>query len=228
MTGLSPGQLATQVDFAWELLRKIDLAGDRAFNPDYSQVNVSAIRKMTYLEQWRFYIQNNIFDFQLSDESIIQFRVSRDSKAGFYSLCYYECPYRAISYAEFLRRRGFIFSEVGESLLVEYDLASMSNPLKESVTPSRYDYAPDQYKEGSHPASHIHLGHLSEVRLGTRRILKPLSFFCFVLRQYYPAHWRKLLRVPLPGLCAKHIRAELEEVPKKFLNKLDEHETFLA
>lgn len=99
---------------------------------------------------------------------------------------------------------------------------------KESVTPIRYDYRPQHYEEGRHPASHVHFGHMNNIRLATERVLeRPLSFFLLVIRQYYPDDWVNLLQHAEAGNWCKNVRDDLGNVSTEYWRPLDQLEMIL-
>jgi len=105
----------------------------------------------------------------------------------------------------------------------------LANPdIKENVTPLRYDYYPEHYVEGRHPASHFHFGNKNNVRVGTKKVLMPLSFVLFVIRQCYPEAWQKLSGMSDAEILCRNVRDSLEDVDKEFWNKLDQWELILA
>jgi hypothetical protein len=110
----------------------------------------------------------------------------------------------------------------------EYEVYLSTCTLKEAVAPIRYDFSPDDYTEGIHPASHIHFGHANNIRVGTKKVLKPVSFCLFILRQSYPNKWIELLGITEAEHWSKSVRIELDEVEAKFWNKFDEWEMILS
>ena len=123
---------------------------------------------------------------------------------------------------------GISYAEAGQVFIDEYEKYAMNGTQKSIVTPTRYDYAPHQYVEGRHPASHMHFGYCSEIRVATNRILSPLSFLLFVLRQYYPEYWQRFCLRSIPRQCANSIRANLTLVQSKFSKNNDKHEMILT
>jgi hypothetical protein len=99
---------------------------------------------------------------------------------------------------------------------------------KISVTPLRYDYHPDLYTQGRHPASHVHFGHGSNIRIGTDRALKPLSFSLLVLRQYYPDTWARLIRAAETEQLCRNVRTTLDPVPGHYWGAFDKWEMLLS
>ena len=222
------GQFRTQVDTAWAIIRRLELAEDRVFYPPYPENPAPLFRQLTYLETWKLCFREQYYDFQLKDDSLIQFRVE-----SFNPLCmsyvYYECPLTpAISFDDFLRDYMGVDDWDNQRYLRRDfdDYYNLSN-IKEVVTPIRYDYSPRLYTEGLHPASHLHLGHKSNIRVGTKKILLPISFLCFVLRQAYPMHWQRFVEIPDATLWIRNIRDNLDDVSEDFWNPLDQWEMTL-
>ena len=100
---------------------------------------------------------------------------------------YLEFPYVGVSYNAFVVEMG---GDVGEvDLREEYEEYRAQLPLRPHVTPIRYDWSPALYREGAHPASHLHLGHETKVRLAVDALLTPVQFILFVLRHFYVDVW---------------------------------------
>ena len=104
--------------------------------------------------------------------------------------------------------------------------------LLSCVSNSKYDYSEDQYKDGQHPAAHIHLGVDSPIRLSCKYKLKPMSFILFVLRQFYPDEWTRLLtygeNIPEVNVALKSVRDNLEPISTDFLSGWNLHEMHLV
>lgn len=69
------------------------------------------------------------------------------------------------------------------------------NALIASLTTSstipliRYENAPSQYRVFEHPCSHFHIGLHSENRWAVSRVLTPLAFTLWIVKQYYRDSW---------------------------------------
>jgi hypothetical protein len=216
------GQFRTQVDTAWDIIRKLELGEDRVYRPVYPANPAPLFRHLTYVEIWKLCFREQYYNFQLKDDSLIQFRVE-----SFNPLCmsyvYYECPYTPVmSFDEFLRD----YLEVDDWEDQRYlkrdfeDYYNLSNN-KEVITPIRYDYSPQLYNEGLHPASHFHFGHKSSIRVGTKKVLLPVSFICFVLRQAYPEEWQHFVQIEDANIWVRNVRDGLEDVNTEYWNTLD-------
>jgi hypothetical protein len=92
---------------------------------------------------------------------------------------------------------------------------------KNVVTPIRYDYKATDYTEGLHPASHVHFGFANEIRIGTRRIMNPISFVLLLIRQRYPDHWKQVLAVKAHQVLCSNVRDTIDEVNEAYWKELD-------
>lgn len=163
---------------------------------DLSQEFIKASYKSDYKEIYK--IARDARDFNLlinSDGAIFQFgyKENEDHEICDLRYAYYESPSEHISYNDFLDSIGFNIEECGYELNEEYTQFISELELKKSVTPIRYDYSLDQYKELIHPVSHLHIGQLNEIRLPTSFIMTPLNFVAFVVRHIYWHQWRHFM-----------------------------------
>src|SRR5262249_40204231 len=95
---------------------------------------------------------------------------------------------------------------------------------KNVVTPIRYDCKASDYKEGRHPASHIHFGFGNEIRVGTRRVMNPISFLLMIVRQCYPDRWEALRRLQYASSWCRNVRENLDEIDVAYWNDADQLE----
>ena len=217
-----------QIKVSSQILASIDLLERHLRQPSYAGA-AGTVRKMdNYRDEWSHFAGNSLFDLQLVDGSILQFKIDPESRNEL-SFSYYESPLAVEDYASFLQsHHGVTFDEVGDVAREEYDDYLSSADLKRSVTMLRYDYSPALYREGCHPASHIHIGHRTQVRIGTHRVMNPISFTLFVLRQAYPFHWEKVLTAESSSEHMKHVRSALAVVGPQFNGPKDSSEVQLA
>lgn len=225
---MNEGQYYSQLETAWDILKKLRLDKDRIWNPVYSRLAVSAFRGLTYLETWRECFREQFYNFQLYDNALLQFRVE-SFRPPQINYVYYECPYQCIPYGDFVRQYWDLEPhDVGDELMTDYETYLATCNVKETVTPIRYDYKPAHYVQGRHPASHVHFGHTNNVRVGTKKMLvRPLTFFLFVIRQCYPDSWIMLLEESgAPSWC-RNVRESLPDVDAQYWGPLDEYEIVL-
>lgn len=188
----------------------------------------SLCRNKTYLQLWRFLYENRYFDYRLSDSALLLFHHGAVGGTEL-TYSYYESPYDALAYADFVEREiGEPIGLVGDALREEYETYVSACDVKGTVTPVRYDYDPCTYRPGVHPASHVHLGFESNVRVGTRRLFHPVTFVLLVIRQCYPNAWLRLLDVDEGRTWAGQIRDALAEIPECYSTAADELEHALV
>lgn len=225
---MNEGTFHNQVKEIKPILKSLDLFGDRIYRPKYPPNPAAIFRHLDYSSIWKKCFAESYFDYQLSDDSLIQFRVE-----SFNPLCvsyvYYECPFvPSLPFPEFLRD----FIEVEDWNSPHYRKQDFSDyylmaDKKEVVTPIRYDFSPSLYRSGLHPASHIHFGFQSNIRVGTKKLLKPISFVLFILRQVYPDYWGKFTGLEIANHAVRNIREHLDDVHNDFWNELDNWEMSL-
>lgn len=227
---IGEGQFRAQINETERLLKEYDLLKERNYFPDYSACEASRFRGKTYREVWEIYFGEQLYDFVLTDHALFQFRTDVDRSCLNY--VYYEAPYDVPTYDDFLVEEcGFSPEElpdIGDLFRSEYETSLATSGWKEAFTPLRYDYDPDSYVAGRHPASHIHIGHDNNIRIGTQKLLKPLSFVLFILRQQYPDAWICLLRSESNLDLLRNVRANLSDVDTSFHDDFDKWEMVLA
>jgi hypothetical protein len=133
-----------------------------------------------------------------------------------------------ITYQDFLINEiGFQpeeLDEIGDSLRDDYEQALHDGGFKSAFTPLRYDYEPENYIEGRHPAAHVHFGFNNNIRVCTVKQLRPLSFCLFVLRQNYPGKWLEFLSHADTTTLVKQVRDALDDIGPDFLQERDHWE----
>jgi hypothetical protein len=226
---MTPAQFRQQVHRAWKALEEVGV-GESQNTPRYPDSLPSEMRSKTYREGWNWLRRNLHFDIQLSDASLILFkhRVEEDGEVlSGYS--HYPPPTNVPSYDEFLTTiMDTNFESAGDSLRQEYEQHVNEADNRQAVTPIRYDYSPKLYTCGRHPASHFHIGISNEIRIGTERILGPIGFALFILRQCYPEQWLKYIsRQGRAQFATKHMRDDLEAVAAKYRQEHDLSELVL-
>jgi len=221
---MNPGVFESQINRSWNLLLDLGLGSERKTHPIYPTKAASLFRDAGYVETWNKCFSDGLYHFLLNDLSLVQFRVDSYNplKASY---VYYECPYLpAVSFEDFLEGLGVESGDEDESYYrEEYDSAVVQQ-LKESYTPIRYDFDPICYVSGRHPASHIHFGHGNNIRVGTKMIMKPLSFILFILRQCYPDHWQQFWTRHEADLWAREVNINLDPINAKYYQDKDSWE----
>jgi hypothetical protein len=219
-----------KVKQAGEVLHAISLlAHANAWPPAYAGIGKD-VRKQPYRKEWEHYESRSLFDFKLTDGSLLQFKDAPEAHTEA-SFCFYESPLAVDDFETFVvMTYDTTAANLGDLIEIaqdEYEAYLSSAGLKKAIAAIRYDFSPPLYREGCHPASHVHVGHGNEVRIGTRRVMNPVSFTLFVLRQVYPNHWTRLLALDEATEHIKHVRQSLELVDSEFQQAKDAWELHL-
>lgn len=130
----------------------------------------------SYQKIWLDHYRNNSYHYRLIDQSLFRF-LFYEKRISFE---YINCPYtiERDTYIDVFTDEKFLRDELSIELI---------------PTPIRYDYEPLSYDPISHPIGHVHIGLNNHIRIGTDRILNPISFLLFCLRQMYPDNWKDLI-----------------------------------
>jgi len=228
-----PGTLAAKINSAGVLLQKAGLLIRENPTPCTLSEAMSRSRKLDYVHLWQLLIEKNCFNFVLRDYSIFYFLWNDSTGKRSLAFSFYESPHTVPSAKEFIAEAyGPEFLDVLsdaelESVVPDYEQFVAELPLKKGVTPVRYDYSEAHYVPGRHPVSHLHVGYDNEMRISVDRILNPLSFVAFILRQYYPAIWKDHVLAHHRDGIRGDIRRNLSLVDGAFRVDLDEYELVL-
>lgn len=228
------GKFEAELNDIEKLLRKLDFFEERNYYPS-EDFDPATYRAKNYIENWRSLISDNIYNFILSDNSIIKFKLNANLSQ--ISYVFFECPYACLTYNDYLEE--FNLNDLSSDLEDEsyyndklfedyYNEYLLQCPLKENPMMIRYDYDSNSYFEGVHPVSHIHIGHKNDIRIGLKKILSPKSFVSFILRQHYPAFWRIIISGSNSWISYFITeKATLSDIHTKYWNMLDTSEFHL-
>ena len=219
--------VSSQLNSGWNLLKKLGIDGNRNYLPRYPDNPRALFKELDYLETWKECYQNQYYDFQLNDNSLIQFRFE-SYKPLIFSFVYYQSPFTTMTYKEFIVSHGFEYNSIGDSLTQEYEQYLDSSDIKAYTLPIRYDYDQKLYNPGRHPVAHFHFGIDNNIRIGTKKILKPISFLLFILRQCYPDDWTNFLTLKESPVLLRNVRDSLGEIEGCFWTHCDNNEMYLV
>ena len=222
---MKTGLLRTQINECSVILKQLGMDNEFVPYPSYPTSPRAFFKGLLYSEVWKKCLQNRYYHFQLHDNSLIYFASDSDRAI---SLSYYEYPYDAMTYDEFIVSYDFTYGEIGEELREEYGDYLTTCDIKESINNVRYDLCYDQYVEGKHPVSHIHIGYNGNIRIRTERIMGPLSFLMFIIRQHYPDYWEKYTVTKKKQTLLNIVRDKLDTVNSSSVTELDKCELFLC
>jgi len=224
------GLFQTQINTVEEIFKRIGLFEERQHHPNKS-TQASSFRGKSYREVYEICLRDYIYDFRLADQSLFLFVSGYDNHHILHpAFSYYECPQNIMDYKSFVEDAlGMELNpeQLDDEFRIDYEDYVVSADFKRVVTPLRYDYDPKCYEAGSHPASHVHFGFSNEIRVATRRIMNPISFALFVVRQIYPFQWKLLRQQANATIWCRNVREHLDEVDDSYWENEDDMEAML-
>jgi hypothetical protein len=229
------GRFNSQLATVETILKSLAVLEDRTMAPNKG-LGAAHFRGMTYRQVYEECVKEFAYDFRLVDQSLLLFIANgRNANDGSLSFSYYECPVEVMTYRDFVAMQLGVsaddaedeLSDWGDEFRADYEQYVTSVESKRIVTPIRYDYSALAYREGVHPASHVHFGFANEIRVGTRRIMNPVAFVLFVLRQRYPRVWERVFTVRSGRTWCRNVRDNASEVDAAFWNDRDHLELAL-
>jgi hypothetical protein len=183
------GKFRADLGRGFDLLKELDLGPYRNQFPITDQDTTDRLRNSTgYVETYNNYIDLQAYDILLEDGSILFFRHNLVDET-LLSYGYLESPYSGLSYRQFVRE--YYGEQLHDDIraVQEYDDYRAQLPLRSHVIPLRYDWSPSLYREGAHPAAHLHVGFETEMRLAVDALLTPVQFILLVVRHFYVTVW---------------------------------------
>lgn len=157
----------------------------------FSEAFIHESQKNNYIKLFNIILKNADFDFILKDDSVFQFSCSENGKLenGTIRYTYYPNPYECKSYEDFLIENGENINECGDLYREKYLQYISECEIKQSITPIRYDYDYSSYTPCKHPISHLHIGLEQDFRIPVSKMLTPVKFTVFVMKNIYFEHW---------------------------------------
>ncbi|MEN5435291.1 DUF2290 domain-containing protein [Sphingobacterium faecium] len=152
-----------------------------------------------YYYAYKIGLENNDFDFLLKDESFFQFQFEKIDDLLEIRYAFFQNPFEYLSYEEFLLHEIDLdtnkesLETVGNLFEQEYSQFLNERELTSSYSTLRYDSDFKNYKPILHSVSHIHIGHLSNIRIPMDKVLSPLRFVLFTIKHVYYNNWKDKL-----------------------------------
>lgn len=185
-------------------------------------------RGKNYRETYEICFKEFIYDFRLNDQSLLLFLCEGHGEhEGSLSYSYYDAPCNVMPYNEFVQIYDSPEQVDDLKAINLYDQYLATVGLSSNVTPLRYDYRARDYRSGIHPASHMHFGFNNDIRVGTNRILNPISFLLFILRQRYPNKWEEFLNMKESECWCRNIRHNVQTINASYWGTNDKLEMSL-
>jgi hypothetical protein len=235
---IGDGPFYTQLNKCEEILEDLKLLEERNLTPNQS-LGAAHFKGMSYRETYTSCIKYLAYDFKLVDQSLLLFvRGGNDKHNGTLGFCYYECPFRIMTYEEFVGSEFGLkpldpefeqyVAETGDELRFEYEQYISTSDSKVIATPVRYDYKDSDYRAGIHPASHVHFGFANHIRVGTKKVMNLVSFTLFIVRQRYPREWEVFLEdVETSVHLCRNVREHLDNIHGDYWGASDDMEVSL-
>jgi len=173
---IGEGKFRADLGRAFALLNELELGPYRNYNPRADQQTTDLLRSSNgYIETYKGYLRLQAYDISLEDGSLLFFRRDLQDRT-LLSYGYLEPPYVGLSYPQFVDEYG-AEAEDDTKTVANYEDYQSQLPLRSHVLPVRYDWSPGLYREGAHPAAHLHVGFETEMRLAVDALLTPLQFY---------------------------------------------------
>ncbi len=102
-----PGSVGTKIQECWKLIENIGLGNSINTMPSICDDIASMCRKLNYVEEYRFLLENNCYNILLKDFSFFWFFHSKANGADKYSFSFYESPSNIPSFDEYIQEIGF-------------------------------------------------------------------------------------------------------------------------
>ncbi|ALU28222.1 DUF2290 domain-containing protein [Myroides odoratimimus] len=193
---MTQGKFISSINESIDLLNKFKLLKSKGpkGNGIYSEEFLKISKKKNIVETYKCAIKNEDYDILLKDESIIQFQKKSDDLR----YAYIQNPYIFYSKEEYLniiytREELDEFSEFGIDELVnenEYEQFLNEQRLNSTSNYFRYDCSPAGYEPLIHSYSHFHIGMNENTRIATSKIITPLKFTKFCIKNTYFEDWK--------------------------------------
>jgi hypothetical protein len=140
-------------------------------------------RHATYLQLFLAGLSSSQFNFQLIDYSFVQF--SRLGPTDF-RYAFYPSPFEdELETIQDLEER----LQIGLISFEEFSLEMESMRFESRRPMIRFEHSEGQYRQFTHPASHLHLGLHSENRLAVERLLTPHAFSLLIAKLFFADTW---------------------------------------
>ncbi len=163
------------------------------------------------------------YNILLSDFSFFQYSIIADDHVRY---AFYPNPFLDPIEAEVNIERCRELLDAG--MITNEEFLTLINEQRSDnrAAPIRYESAPRDRREFSHPSSHFHIGHGAGGRWAIARNLTPLAFTLLILKHYYPQKWQAAddpLKETGNAFEAQLIRARAEcpEVPEVLFSDLE-------
>lgn len=232
---MTQGKFFSSINESVELLNKFKLFKSRGSkgNGIYSEEFLKLSKGNNIVETYKCAIKNGDYDILLKDDSIIQFQKNDDDLR----YAYIQNPNVFIPKEEYLTLiytteeldelidfsiEELIDENEYEQFLNEQSLNSVSNYF-------RYDCSSAGYKPLVHSYSHFHIGMNENVRIPTSKIITPLKFTKFCIKNTYFDDWKAQFEIN-PNFSNEVIKMknDCQQLPANKWNLIENNDLHLT
>ena len=176
---------------AWEFFDSLGIGeafitpSPLAVSQDFRKIALSI--KSLYSDVYEAGLAHSHYNILLFDLAFFQFSWAGDGEVRY---AYYPNPFISGNKEAQVKLQNWREAQVAE-ILSEEDVSALIAALTTSGTVPlvRYENSPSQYRLFRHPCSHLHIGLHSENRWPLSRVLTPLAFSMWIVKQYYSESW---------------------------------------
>lgn len=194
---MTKGKFYTSLNEVEDLLKVANLLRQKGFKPIgevSAEFKFSALRK-TYFQTYKIGKINFDFDFLLQDESYLQFshNDSNNPKYPLLRYAFFQNPQEFISYEDYLWQLNIEPEEAGDSFIEEYSQYLSEASINTEATTIRYDLDFSSHHPLIHATSHLHIGVSENLRIPCNKIMTPVAFTLFIIKNLYYNTWKNLM-----------------------------------
>ena len=228
------GKFNASINDSAEFLKKFGLfkskgvKGNGVFSDDFLKIS----KQKNIVETYKCAIENLDYNLILVDDSLIQFQLINDDLR----YAYIQNPYKFISKEEYI---SIIYSIEDLEELSEFNTQDLLNEneyeqflneqkLNSSSNYFRYDCSSRGYRPLVHSYSHFHIGVNENIRIPTSKIITPMSFTKFCIKNTYFEQWKSYFDLE-PNFVGEIIKTKNECLSLTITkwNHLEENELYL-
>lgn len=161
-----------------------------------SQEFKSATIKESYFKAYKIGLSNYDFDFLTSDHSFFQFEFKIDGNITEIRYAFFQNPIDYISYENYIsnlieqENLEATKEEIGTLFEDEYHQFLNEQENISNYATFRYDLDQNNYNPIIHSTSHMHIGHQNNIRIPLNKIISPLKFVLFIIKNVYYQEWK--------------------------------------
>lgn len=202
---------------------------------DYSAGMFEIGRTKRHVDIYDYAITNLDYEILLFDDSIFQFA----KRENYLRYAFIQNPRKHLDKLEYLRNFyssqeiAELSEDVLEDLISGINLEQYEQFLNEQdinldANYFRYDLDEKGYAPLIHPYSHIHFGMNERIRLACSKVITPLKFVIFCVKNTYLEQWENSFNeYPQFALRIKSCKDICEQLPSNRWQKEDMYELFL-